>query len=76
MVNVNYISLVNLILNKKLVTELIQTDFNYKNLSHEIDKFHNNHQIDKMISGYQRLKKVIGKKNAKKEVVKNILKSL
>tara|TARA_B100000287_G_scaffold193676_1_gene182869 strand:+ start:11504 stop:12598 length:1095 start_codon:yes stop_codon:yes gene_type:complete len=76
LVNVNYISLVNLILNKKLVTELIQSDFNYKNLSHEIDKFHNNDQIDKMISGYQRLKKVIGKKNAKKEVVKNILKSL
>ena len=76
LVRVDYISLVNLILNKKLVTELIQNDFNYKSLSHEIDKFENNYHVDKMISGYERLKKIIGNKNATNEVAKNILENL
>ena len=63
-------------INKKLVTELIQNDFNYKSLSDEIDKFDNNYHVDKMISGYERLKKIIGNKNATNEVAKNILENL
>src|SRR5690606_22992500 len=37
-IKLDYISLVNLILNKEVVTELIQTDFNTKRLKEELPK--------------------------------------
>ena len=38
LVKVRFISLVNLVMNKEVVKELIQDDFNEKNLTHELDR--------------------------------------
>ena len=76
LINVKYISLVNLILNKSLVRELIQNDFNHKYLLKEINYLEDPINVDKALSGYKKLREIIGTKNAADEVEKSIIKSL
>ena len=76
LINVKYISLVNLILNKSLVRELIQNDFNHKYLLKEINYLEDPINVDKALSGYKKLREIIGAKNAADEVEKSIIKSL
>ena len=65
-----------LILNKKLVNELIQNDFNHNNLLKEIKYLEDSNSLDKFLSGYKKLRKVVGNKNALDKVKENIIKSL
>ncbi len=76
LINVKFISLVNLILNKKLVNELIQNDFNHNNLLKEIKHLEDSNSLDKFLSGYKKLREVVGNKNALDKVKENIIKSL
>ena len=76
LVNIRYFSLTNLILNKKVVNEFIQDDFNTKNLILEIKRLNKSEVISKLKNDYLKIKKTIGVKNSSKEVAENILKSL
>ncbi|GIV42299.1 MAG: lipid-A-disaccharide synthase [Vicingaceae bacterium] len=60
LVKVKYISLVNLILDKPLVKELIQHDLNEKNLINETKKIlESSHEEKKIIDGYEELKNLL-----------------
>jgi len=61
LVNVDYISLVNLIMEKEVVKELIQNEFNESALKKETDKLFNDKEYRiKMIAGLEELKKKLG----------------
>lgn len=74
LVKVKYISLVNLIMDKAVVCELIQDDFNEKRLAQE---FHliTTHQtyLTKMKKDYERLRQKLGGKGASKRAAQIIV---
>jgi lipid-A-disaccharide synthase len=65
LVNIKYISLVNLILDKELVTELIQADCFDERIAFELNRLIQDDQFrNKMISGYQELRTLLGSGSA------------
>ncbi|MCH1548262.1 MAG: lipid-A-disaccharide synthase [Flavobacteriaceae bacterium] len=74
--NLKYISLVNLILDKKAVTELIQNDCNVMNLELEIKKILKGKFREEMIEDYNKLENSLGKTGASKKTAKLITESL
>jgi len=64
LVNVKYISLVNLVLDKTLVTELIQTEFNEVNLKKELTQILEEKRRMEMQEGYVLLKEKLGNAGA------------
>lgn len=58
--NIEYISLVNLIMDKKVVTELIQHDLNYKNLKQELQAILHGEKREKMTENYTLLREKLG----------------
>ena len=64
LVNVEYISLVNLILDKTLVTELIQTEFNEENLVKELTAILDKTKRTELSEGYVLLKEKLGNAGA------------
>ncbi|MBT8288646.1 MAG: lipid-A-disaccharide synthase [Flavobacteriaceae bacterium] len=74
--NIDYISLVNLIMNKTVVTELIQDNFNRKRLKQELDLLLDNYQRTKFFLNYYDLEKVLGGRGASKKVAKLIFNSI
>ena len=60
LVKVDYISLVNLIMNREIVKELIQSDLNEINLKKELDKLLEGNFRKKMMSDYEDLRKCLG----------------
>ena len=64
LVNVKFISLVNLILDKEAVTELIQDDFNSTNLENELHRILDHKQREKIFDDYIQLEKDLGGKGA------------
>lgn len=75
-VKLKYISLVNLILDKEAVTELIQGDFNVTNLKAELNKLLNPASRSKIIADYDRLEQVLGGEGANATTAKLIVGSL
>ena len=73
--NIKYISLVNLILDKEAVTELIQNDFNPKRLKIELSKILDIKKREKMFSDYYELEQKLGGKGASSKTAELILKS-
>jgi lipid-A-disaccharide synthase len=76
-VTVKYISLVNLIMDKKVITELIQHDFNLKALKEEFDKI----TIDiffrkQLLNEYEHLKVKLGCRGASENTAQLIVKYL
>ena len=65
---VKYISLPNLILDKPVVKELIQSDLTAKNLSHELSKIVSGPSREEMLSEYDGLIKLLGNSGASKKV--------
>lgn len=64
-VNVKYISLVNLIMDKEVVVELIQSDFNHKSLKSALnDILFNENKRSQIIEDYKTLKTALGNKGA------------
>ena len=76
LVRVKYFSLTNLILNKKVVNEFIQDDFNIDKLILEIERLSDSEVISEIQDDYLKIKKVIGVKNSSKEVAESLIKSL
>ena len=64
-IRVNYISLVNLILDRPCIEELIQFGFNSRNLSTSLDRILNDPEyISKMKAGYREMDEKLGNKQA------------
>lgn len=61
LVNIQYISLVNLILDKPLLKELIQDDFNLDNLSLELDNILSKEGKSRILEGYSELERLLHK---------------
>jgi lipid-A-disaccharide synthase len=65
LIKVKYISLVNLIMDKPVITELIQGDLNEAMLKQELDKLlHNSTHIAQLKQDYAQLWHLLGDKNA------------
>ncbi|HET8839295.1 MAG TPA: lipid-A-disaccharide synthase [Flavobacteriaceae bacterium] len=63
-VKLDYISLVNLIMEKEVVKELIQSEFNVKNLKNELRKILNPNERERMFLDYFELEIKLGGKGA------------
>ncbi len=74
-INLKYISLVNLILDKPSVTELIQTDFTPKNLKVELQKILDEYQRAVLFLDYYDLEIALGGKGASAKTAKLIVES-
>ncbi|WLD24211.1 lipid-A-disaccharide synthase [Flavobacterium dauae] len=73
-IKLKYISLVNLIMDEPIVTELIQNECNTANIKKEFDKVINKIHRDEMFVKYRELSKKLGGGGASERVI-NILKS-
>ena len=62
--NIKYISLVNLIMDQEIVTELIQSDLNTKNLVKELELILKGNSREKMLHNYELLREKLGGKGA------------
>ena len=76
LVNLEFISLVNLIMNAEVVTELIQNDFNTKRLKKELDHILDGYERTKFFINYYELEKKLGGKGASDKTAKLIYDSL
>jgi lipid-A-disaccharide synthase len=74
LIKLKFISLVNLIMDKEVVKELIQDDFNEKNLEKELHKILNETTRNKLFLDYFELEKKLGGKGASKKVAELIVK--
>ncbi|MCG2431503.1 lipid-A-disaccharide synthase [Aequorivita xiaoshiensis] len=75
-INLKYISLVNLILDREVVTELIQTDFNTKRLKEELTKILEPKNRNAMFLDYYELEKTLGGRGASENTAKLITSSI
>ena len=75
-IKLDYISLVNLILKKTVVTELIQTDFNTKRLKKELTDILDPYKRATMFLDYYDLEKALGGRGASAKTAKLIYKSI
>lgn len=71
--HIKYISLVNLIMDKQVVTELIQDDFNTKRLTKELRLILDDYERTKYFINYYDLEKKLGGKGASEKVAKFIV---
>ena len=74
--NIKYISLVNLILDKESVTELIQNNFNENQLEKELSKILDVENREKIFEDYYTLEQKLGGKGASKNTAKRIIDSV
>ena len=76
-VDVKYISLVNLVMDRTVVTELIQNDLNEKNLVEELHKILDDEvNRSRIISDYGKLREKLGDRGASERAAKLILSDL
>ena len=75
-ITLKFISLVNLVMDREVVTELIQSDFNKKRLKEELDKILDKESRKQMFLDYFELEKTLGGKGASKKTAQLIYKSL
>jgi lipid-A-disaccharide synthase len=75
LINLKYISLVNLILDKEVVTELIQDDFNTKQLKKELIAILTEPKRGTIFNHYKELETKLGGKGASKKTAELIIKN-
>ncbi|PIF47626.1 lipid-A-disaccharide synthase [Chryseobacterium sp. 52] len=71
--NIKYISLVNLIMDREVVKELIQTDLNTKNLVEELNKMIEGEKRNQVLADYSLLREKLGGKGASEKAAEVIL---
>ncbi len=77
LIKVKFISLVNLIMDKEIVKELIQSDLNNKGLSNELDSIlHDENYRNQMLENYDQLIEKLGGDGASDLTAKLMLKTL
>jgi lipid-A-disaccharide synthase len=75
LVDIKYIGLPNIIMDKPLVKELIQNDFNVKNITDELTKLlRDNDYRNNIINGYTQLSEQLGGMGASKRLAEEIVK--
>lgn len=74
--HLRFISLVNLIMKKEVVKELIQKEFNAKNLQRELSTVLDPHGRERILLAYDQLRKKLGGAGASERCAQKILKSL
>ncbi|TBW28062.1 lipid-A-disaccharide synthase [Gramella sp. KN1008] len=75
-INLDYISLVNLIMNRAVVKELIQNDFNSKNLQTELHKILDEDNRKRIFEDYYELEEKLGGNGASKKTAQLIYKNI
>lgn len=75
-VKLDFISLVNLILNKEVVTELIQEECSLEKITAELKRLADKKVRSQIAKDYDLLGKQLGEKNASEEVAKAIVKAI
>ena len=75
-VNLDYISLVNLVLEKEVVTELIQSDCHAERITKELEAILHTNKRDAILSNYTLLKTQLGGKGASQRVAESIINQL
>ncbi len=75
-ITIKFISLVNLILDKEIVTELIQHDFNEKKLRQELTKILEDKHRKELFLEYTKLEKILGGKGASEKTAELIVANL
>ena len=73
LVKIKYISLVNLILDRSAVKELIQHDCNVESIKSSLSEILEGESRKNLLQGYKDLNVLLGNSNAAKEVVKKIM---
>lgn len=73
LIKVPYISLVNLIMEREVVKELIQNNLNTTQLKQEMDQCLHEDYSNNMLKDYDILRKKLGEKNASKSVAEIVL---
>ncbi|REJ84786.1 MAG: lipid-A-disaccharide synthase [Bacteroidetes bacterium] len=76
LVKVKYISLVNLIMDREVVKELIQNEFNVSSLKSELERILNPMIREKMSSDYEQLRKKLGGSGASARAAKLMMDTL
>ena len=71
--NIKYISLVNLIMDREVVKELIQNDLNTKNLVEELNKMIEGEKRNQVLADYSLLREKLGGKGASEKAAEVIL---
>ncbi|MBW8244453.1 lipid-A-disaccharide synthase [Muricauda oceani] len=74
-ITLDYISLVNLIMKREVVKELIQNDLTTKNLKTELSKIVAGSERERMLSDYKSLKEKLGGKGASEMTARLIVKN-
>ena len=75
-ISLKYISLVNLIMDAPVVTELIQGELNTKNLKTELEKLLNSEYRAQLLKDYKTLREKLGNEGASERTASLILNSL
>lgn len=75
-VDLEFISLVNLIMGKEIVKELIQKELSYKRLKHELKAIVEGERRSQMIADYSKLEKLLGGTGASENVAQLLVKSV
>ena len=75
-ITLKFISLVNLVIDREVVTELIQNDFNKKRLRQELDKILSSETRKRLFLDYYELEKTLGGKGASEKTAKLIYESI
>lgn len=75
-ITLKFISLVNLIMDREVVTELIQDDFNKQNLKKELSKILDDKHRQKLFLDYFELEEKLGGKGASEKTAKLIIENL
>jgi lipid-A-disaccharide synthase len=76
LIKIKYISLVNLIMDKEVVKELIQTDLSTENLVKQLKLILNPVYTDKLQENYAQLRQKLGGSGASEKVAKAMLKTI
>ena len=75
-ITLKFISLVNLIMDKEVVKELIQKELNTKNLELELNKIISGNQRQEMLSEYEVLEQKLGGKGASQKTAELIINAI
>ncbi len=75
-ITLKFISLVNLIMNREVVTELIQADLNKERLKKELTTILNPEKREQLFVDYFKLEKILGGKGASEKAAKLIYKAI
>ncbi|MEL6976358.1 MAG: lipid-A-disaccharide synthase [Bacteroidota bacterium] len=76
LITLNFISLVNLIMNKEVVKELIQNDLTSENLKLELSKILSGEPREKVLASYQELRQKLGGPGASEKTAALLIKNV